>query len=662
MDDKNFKIELSGNPFVDTGIGVIASLAKIENIDNLTLSDIKKVYGDGSQLIEWNSKLKTFSQIFGTNNPLYHPSYGYKNGPSETNKLIYRNILDNLLNEIGKPGDGPRCWACGNPSAFDFAQACKSAVEKAGKKAPEEKWVGRDWFPLAGSLGSDAQALPAASKPPVICPKCLFFIHYLPLGLILLDGRLAVFQSTSKEFWYELVGSIVDEVKSRVQSGNYETLGGKEGSRAVIRRLLILFERLEKEEKFYKIPKGLVLYAWRFSNSGASPECSIEEIPNPALEFLQEAVFKGLRNEVETLIENEDGYPGNSLYQCIINRKDYSNLYPSGKKKGASLKLFELYQTHICDHSKNALKAAHKLAKEIAIGTSEKELKRIQRNEAFREENVRNQFRSSMVRMVENGEFTLGDYLDLFPMKNSNGITVEWGGWNLIRFYLHHINEDDELTSDVSKSTNIHSPVFYYAGAIYNHYIKEKGMERFNKEVLGKMKLGKIGNQWLRNQFLQLSELNNGFTYGTWLRLCRLDDGNIFVKEMLFQMRLLWVQWIYENRTFVDILMPSDETPYDGLPVNIRTSIEAVFIDYINNKGIDRFHQDILLRLRKGEIGIFWHKDKLTNPISENIEPLSEEEWEEFLVDDEGNSAKNDRLFQLNLELSNLYRVKVNGK
>ncbi|MDA8233543.1 MAG: hypothetical protein M0Z31_01805 [Clostridia bacterium] len=540
--EENIRIELTGNPFVDTGLAVISSLAGLDDISKLTFADIKSVYDNGQQLTEWNSKVKAFTQIFGTNNPLFQPSYRVKKGkgPSDINKRIYISTLEGLISKISKTGHGLRCWACGCPSDYDFAQICKEAIEEENRKkapedkrigVPEDKWIGRDWFPLAGSLGSDAQALPAASRPPNICPRCLFAIHYLPMGLILLNGRLVVFQCTSIEFWYELVRDIVSEGKGRIQSGNYESLGSKEGSSAVMRRLLALFNRLQKDKQFFGLPAGTSLYIWRFSNSGASPECQIEEIPNPAIVFLWDAVQEGLHSDIESIMKFEGKNPRYALFQCILDRRDYPNLYPEGKRKGASLKLFSMYQTRIRNHSIKALRVAHKLAKEVSGQISEKELKRIQRPEAFKEEKARNKLRSVMVQMAERGELTLEDYIDLFPSNEGRGFTTEWDGWNLIRFYLHHTNEGfPEIEDKYSKTNILNQPLFYYAGQIYNRYISEKGKDRFQKEVLNQMDR-KIGVPWLQNQFLQLAELSEGFTYGHWSTLCKSENGRLFVLE-----------------------------------------------------------------------------------------------------------------------------------
>ncbi len=120
-------------------------------------------------------------------------------------------------------------------------------------------------------------------------------------------------------------------------------------------------------------------------------------------------------------------------------------------------------------------------------------------------------------------------------------------------------------------------------------------------------------------------------------------------------MRLLWTQWVYENRTSIDVSMPPDEESGDSLPERINSLVDVMFTDYIDRRGIDRFHRDVLIRLHRGEIGLFWFREKLTK---QDHQPLSEEEWEDFLVDDEGQSIRAERLFQLHLALANLYRMK----
>ena len=43
-------IELTGNPFVDTGLAIIAALNDCNTIEELTLRKMKNVHGDGDKL------------------------------------------------------------------------------------------------------------------------------------------------------------------------------------------------------------------------------------------------------------------------------------------------------------------------------------------------------------------------------------------------------------------------------------------------------------------------------------------------------------------------------------------------------------------------------------------------------------------------------------
>ena len=61
------QISLTGNPFVDNGLGIIASLSGCESIDDLTLEHMQELHGNGETLARWNSKLKITNMIFGMN-------------------------------------------------------------------------------------------------------------------------------------------------------------------------------------------------------------------------------------------------------------------------------------------------------------------------------------------------------------------------------------------------------------------------------------------------------------------------------------------------------------------------------------------------------------------------------------------------------------------
>jgi hypothetical protein len=42
-----YKIQLTGNPFIDTGLAIIAHLSNFSSIDDLTLEAMESRHGDG---------------------------------------------------------------------------------------------------------------------------------------------------------------------------------------------------------------------------------------------------------------------------------------------------------------------------------------------------------------------------------------------------------------------------------------------------------------------------------------------------------------------------------------------------------------------------------------------------------------------------------------
>ncbi len=97
-------------------------------------------------------------------------------------------------------------------------------------------------------------------------------------------------------------------------------------------------------------------------------------------------------------------------------RRDYPELYPRGKRLGASPKLFRLYQTEVCDRPLRALSIARSAAQQASKGLKPKDLARLQRQEAFRSQEVRNRFRGFMSALAQQDAFNLDDYFHFFPL------------------------------------------------------------------------------------------------------------------------------------------------------------------------------------------------------------------------------------------------------
>jgi len=652
---RNLPISLTNNPFVDTGLAVIAALARLDTIEELTYEHIVETHGDGSRLSFWNSHLRSFSLVFGTNNPLFQSSYGYKKGvgPSELNYAIYRSTLLNFLAAMAHESGAPfRCEACGILTRFDFAAACAAAAETSGHQAMKEKWLGRDWFPLAGSIGSDAQALPSASRSVKLCGKCLFAVHYLPLGITLLDGRLAVFQSAYTALWYELVRRVVEVMENRLSAGEYATLGGKEGSRGLCALLLEAIDRLQKGKQVSTLPSATVVSVWSFLNSSPA-ECGLEEISNPVLDFLWEAVRNGLHGEIDKLLKNVKKENA-TLLDSVARRQDYWGIYPRTRWNGATTKLFDFYQIQVCKRFPSTLALARALVTQYALET--KELDREPLAASPLESLHHDEFRKLMIRFALDGKLTLTDYLDLFPLVDGQpGIEVLPDGWNILRYYLHHIDDEPLPHQPATLPRPVMSEastVRYYAARIMSNYVRQSGKKR----LLSRITRAEVSPWWLKRQFALLAESDSGFTYGAWKRFFTDETGRLFAGEALFQMRLLWSEWIRSG------IVPHVQTPKlpdeTGLPSGVVGTLTRLYLRYIQQHGRAQFQKGVLLRFHNMEIGLEWFHHKLTG-LGEQLgeqDLFSETEWERFLRDKDGSLRSGERALQMRLVLANLYR------
>lgn len=640
------KIELTGNPFVDTGLAVLATLANCRDIDDLTLDHMKKVHQNGEQLARWNSKLKSTSMIFTINSLATHP--GIKD--YEKRVLYYSKMTTGILNKIGKEDIKERCECCGHTYSLDIDKLAKEILVPLGNK-DAKRYVGRDWFPLAGSVGSDAQALPASSRAPNICATCLFAVHYLPLGVLLINGRLAVFQSTSTSFWYDYVRLITEEIRRRISAGDTSTLGSKEGSIAAIKRILSVMEEMHKDE----LPAGTSLFVWRFSNSGTGPDCEIREIPSPALVFLQKAVQHGCRKEIEDVIA-KDRNPEYSFLNCISKGTDYSFLYPFKKFNGVSPKLFFLYQTYIRHINPASLKTAHKIAEYAKSKFDRKEFESLGKD-IDRDFAKQNALRRLIVIMVEGKILSFGEYMGLFSADSGASIGINRDAWKFVKYYMHHIGEfyETEQKSIIRNYENS-DKISYVGAVIFNSIVNDKGIEKFQQTVLEPLARGKLGLPWLRRQFVKNAEKYEGFTYEDWKSLCLNEQGKESVSELLFRFRLMWIEWT-NKKSAPEIRKPVPLTEPRDLETDLlqehKDLLARIMNDYLSRKGISRFQKHVLEELKRGEKDLFWFRRRLSL-FQKKFD--DDGTWDAFLRDSNGNSIKTLRLFQLSLYLVNSYR------
>jgi hypothetical protein len=666
-------ISLTGNPFVDTGLAVIASRQKLASPDKITLDDLKAVHKDGVSLARDVQTLKAFTMIFTRNSLLTQFPKNDRAGIKEKRIKMHAAITTEFLNAIGNETEDELCESCGNERTLNLSDAVNRALSSFGEE-PKERFVGRDWFPLAGSMGSDAQALPAASRAPQLCAKCLFSVQYLPLGVTLLGRELAVFQSTSQFFWYGLARHIAEEVQRKIAAGDTTILGSKEGRAGFAKQLLTFFQHTQERKILSGLEEDTTVFAWRFTNSGTSADIQIEEIPSYALRFLWKAVVLDLQSEIRNILSKEKTAEEYTFFMCIVRRVDYYGLYPGklGKEKGyrgVSPELFSLYQREILGRTDASLKAAHQIAK---LGLDhvrqkhkrhEKQLERLTRKEAFEDRQVRGTFKRIMAVQARLGNFDLEKYLAIFPYSGSR-LSVSFSGWNLIRYYLGvlarnvevEFTDEDSEVATVTVTTSTSDFVSFYAYVIFDEYVRNRGRQRFEKDILNQLERGKIGVAWLRSQFLTLARKYKSFTYDDWSRLCFNEEGRWTISELLFQFRLLWCQWLRSDAVEKENVVKTEPDAFvtSKLPTDIAKGLLIVFDQYILSRGLVRTGRDILEPLRRRKMGIEWFRSKLVDGQNAMV---AENKFNEFVNDPLQNLTESEKAFQMSLFLENLYRL-----
>ena len=511
-------MEFTGNPFVDGGLAVVTRLAAKSDIRELNLDDVSSVLGDGNDLCKTNSALKSFTMVFGTNGPLTQYAY-VKSG---ANEVIYKGVLRRLAEAIHDEGRvGEPCELTGIPTRFDLHKICSEALREGGQKTPERKWVGRDWVPLAGSLGNDAQALPGASRPLHVSARALLALQFLPQGLFLFQGRLACYQSTYTPLMQELTASQVNYYRNQLAAGNHEIRGKGEGSDSALRLLLEVFGALQKSRTEAQLPPHTDLYLWLFTNSGASADCRIVEIPDRVLRFLWECVEEDLSGEIDTLVRYEPKNSRRQFLTAIREQKDFRGLYPLKKWPGASQRFFEFYQRKVCGWKSESLRVARCLAGLAVNRVDANYLRDLSKPES-----------RNAVRKLIADTLTLQEYDALFP-STRHPIRSEPRGWNLLRYYVSQARLEETVIAEEYPAMTTHKKVL----AIADEYFRTRPTKRV-KDVLERMARRKVRLLWLEDVFCEMAEKHPEFELGDWDEFVCDERGRPVIHELLFQIRL----------------------------------------------------------------------------------------------------------------------------
>lgn len=550
---------ITSNPFVDTGLAAISHLARLESFVDMTTEDFESVLEDMQQITDWNYRLTPFLMVFGNNGLLHQTSVPDRIKKSNTveqfKKERYKTMLLSLLDQMHNPNTSAQlCECCGEGYCADMNLVYKELANKdLWNKDNKEHFIGRESFPLIGSIGSNAQSLPAASRMFSVCPKCLIAVQYLPLATRLIQGKLIAFENAHSPFVQDLIASVVEENITRLNlsDGKTEIIGKQESTAVFLGWLSDRFSEIQRAKRRNLLSQDADLYIWLFSNTGADPDCTILNIPSNAMHFIWEAKQRGLDADILTMFrydsDKKNGdmkHPDNKLFSRLIHKRDYNGLYPKRTYGGVSVEMYSLYQTMLLEIPRDVLLKCQKLANAV-LPIDEKQKHVWLSSDVYKDTSRLKIVKSEICEMVENGEFSIDDYLSIFPVEQLFPLKTYWHGFDIIRYFLAHTTDDIPKYDCVNKgdSMKIHPKIVEASTLYFNYFVENKGLTRFKKEVLDELRQGTKLIAWLKSVLCDLAENNEGFTPydwdGFWEALCHDKNGKFVGYELVFQMRLV---------------------------------------------------------------------------------------------------------------------------
>lgn len=405
----------TGNAMLNNALMTIEALSNIKSVSEITPSLLLDLY-ESQDLKEINKRLKSYTMLFTKNGPLHNDS---ANGDR-----IYEALFNAICNKYENEGEYI-CEISGLRFQNRFNEIFEKVLNELGFTKVEvnkkDTNLSRNWFPLAGGLGSDAQALPQAKFTIQIHPICIVIMQFLPLSSLIYNSGILIIDSSNFEFSKAFIEMNVKELKKRIELNNYENVKEFTKGNYLLTALSILLQK-EMEEEYSD------LNLWSFSNSGLGPWCKIDRVPNSLIKKLIK-MRRTQRQEVDNILrKNESAFSFlDSLEKNVEWRLLYPNVFGSGKKtveyEGVSVKFLETYFTVIGSEQK--IEYAKYLAYLIEKYKSKSFEKYLSKTDAWNEKDYRTDLYAVLVEATKNGEWDLYHHLDILdnvnqtPIKNS---------------------------------------------------------------------------------------------------------------------------------------------------------------------------------------------------------------------------------------------------
>ena len=666
----NEYLDLSGNIFVDQGQYTLQNLLNLAFDQRISIKKIEELKNSneiyGTKWISENLiNFKSFTINFTTNHMRMQSSF------KPENSKLFKAFLDSLIDGIIAQYDEniPKvtfCDICGMKHSFNFDQEYRRVLQenysKYNPKKEEPKFSCREFFPLAGSMGSESQSFSNMSIAPNICPRCLFIVNYLPFSALMIEGKLAIFQAHKSSIQYDITKQIIayylDQIETISSTNKINNLGTKikNKNQLIFERLFEYFEGLlpnppTKDDYRNNFPsKNFSIWLWKYSNSGQNPAIEIESIPNTLILFIYLCDCLDLKNSLIDILRTEVKKIKNPRRQFYESTK-YNKLYEfeksySNKDLSNKLILF-LYYLYVMNYSKSEILCLIKIVNDLKNRYKkdiEKELKK--RSFILINQTIRN--------LLKTKEIDFYHYRSIFAITldeekylKSRKMILQMINLDVLESDFQHFEEliNNFFEKEAKKVfrnimnpelTNLEKFVLQISLAIYNYFKNKYNKTELNKTII-KNRLKYANLNWFSTIFSKIALSGDGmfnfvnFQYlldkaGSWYKLKNILR-NLFI---LFNENF---QQFEDNQKF-EIDIPK------GVKLQYKNDlIDKTIGEYlklrIEQKGSEYVTRNFIIPFINGKISIknlFYllelHKERLS---------FTPDIWEEMLVDPKKN-------------------------
>ncbi|MDD3080202.1 MAG: type I-B CRISPR-associated protein Cas8b1/Cst1 [Paludibacter sp.] len=446
----------TGDPFADTGGYVIRYLWDLypdKDIDEL-VEFVTKIYVN-----DWDAKLNTFF----LNSKITQPAFKGDKKISETIKYF-----DSLIKETGKSETG-YCRITGrNAKLFD---------------------AGRDNSIMSGS-GTFINFHHYLENGLKLSKEALIRMHFVPLGSLLLSGKVALLKSNDEALSYFFVENNIKNNLANIRNGLKEGVVKSEFKNPA-NAIFDFVQKVITQISTYKTLDGKAsLSLYHFTNFGASPEIEIYQLPATVFLFYsychkinykedwlnfvrsyysnsknkgasynrEDETFKvEKKDEIESINYDEYKTWTNRVYNKLLSGQSIVPEFLQWSKKGNVLHfdIIRVYQQNIRNMKKETIDKILELADFIIKDRSEDEIKKLisKLNGASKAQDLR-RFLLSLVSENYNKDnkkpiITVKDYTDY--LFSDSGNTGELRDVLLIAIYqkMHELNLKVEIPEEI---------------------------------------------------------------------------------------------------------------------------------------------------------------------------------------------------------------------